>query len=93
MKKLTEEDCINWWLEKYHNTNLTKVLEEHSQWQDDPPSHSREFYEEYAVTNAQHDEWHKWFIDAFAKNFRISKARARKHSGLTYLNVAPNVRP
>lgn len=34
MKKseLTQELFINWWLEKYHNTNMNKAKEDHPQW-------------------------------------------------------------
>ena len=29
---ITSEEIINWWLEKYHNTTLAKVKEEHPEW-------------------------------------------------------------
>ena len=33
-KQISEEDLINWWLEKYHNTNLERVMEEHPDWKE-----------------------------------------------------------
>ena len=34
MRKLVEqEDLINWWLKKYHKTNLEKVKDSHFEWE------------------------------------------------------------
>ena len=90
-KELTEEYVINWWLEKYHNTNLDQVLKDHPEW-DDGENHSRDFYNTYAVTQKQHDEWHKWFIDTVAKTHGTSKKWARKNTCFDYLNVAPSIK-
>jgi len=94
MKKadLTEEYIIDWWRGKYHNTNLVKVLEAHPEWQDDPPSHSREFYAAYPCTQAQSDEWEKWMLDILAKTYRISKKYARRSSWPIILNCSPMVK-
>jgi len=92
-KPLTEEYFINWWLEKYHHTNLTKVMEEHPEWADDPPSHSMEFYAAYPCTQEEHDVWYEWAIDVIAKHYRISKKSAKQRFSLPYLNVSPTVQP
>ena len=89
--RLTEELFVNWWLEKYHDTNLDKVLENHPEWQDDPPSHSREFYAAYTVTDEQHDEWYAWAIQKVMKHYRYGKKRAERDFCLPYLDVSPMV--
>ena len=32
MKQVKDSDLINWWLEKFHNTNLEQVKKDHFQW-------------------------------------------------------------
>lgn len=92
-KKLTEVDLINWWLEKYHNTNIAEIQALHPEWRaDNPEYNSRMFYEAYQVTEAQHDEWHKWAIDAFGGYLGLSKKRADREFAWTYLNCAPMVK-
>ena len=87
---MTQDDFINWWLEKYHNTNCDEVIKLHPEWNDG--NHSRDFYDAYQVSQEQHDEWYNWFIGAIKKEFRVSKKYARMHSWATYLNVAPTVK-
>ena len=33
-KQISDVELINWWLEKYHNTNLEKIMEEHPDWKE-----------------------------------------------------------
>ena len=89
--QLTEEEFINWWLEKYHATNLTKVLKLHPEWETNPEKHTRDFYYTYRVTQAQHDEWYEWAIGRFRSYYRWSKKRSIKAFCFPYLNVAPSV--
>ena len=90
--KLTEAYLINWWLEKYHNTNLEKVQAEHPDWtKDNPDYNSLMFYDAYPCTQEQHDEWLVWAKEKFAKHFRLTKKQVDRHFALTYLNVSPKV--
>lgn len=89
--KLSEEQFINWWLEKYHNTNLAQILRENPEWKKNPHDHTREFYNTYRVTQAQHDEWYEWAIGLVMKTYRFGKKTARRQFALPYLNVAPSV--
>ena len=92
-KELTEEMFLDWWLEKYHNTSIKKIQEEHPEWNDKNPDYnSRIFYETYPCTQAQHDEWYKWAIDTVAKHLRCSKKYAKRQFCFVYLNTAPNVK-
>ena len=89
-KQLNADDIVNWWLEKYHKTNLDKVKELHPEWMDG--DHSREFYDTYAVTQAQHDEWYDWVIRTLAKHRRISLKAAKRWFIWPYLNLSPTVK-
>ena len=88
-KKLSEEDILNWWLEKYHSTNVAKVQEEHPEWKDG--SHHREFYETYQVTQAQYDEWREWLVTALMKDYRASRKYVERHMWAIDLNLAPMI--
>ena len=88
--KLTENEVIDWWLEKYHNTNLMQVLIDHPEW-NDGLDHSSDFYQTYAVTQQQHDEWYNWFISEVAKRYKISKKLAKRRTAFSYLNTSPNI--
>lgn len=91
-KKLTQDDLLNWWLEKYHNTNVEKVLIDNPDWDVHSKDwNSRTFYEKYPVTQQQHDEWYKWALDTFAKHFRLSKKQATRSFSFTYLDTAPSI--
>lgn len=90
--KLTEDDLLNKWLGDYHNTSLEQVIKEHPEWEEEPQKHTRTFYEMYAVTQKQHDEWNEWMIRALAKDFKTSLKYMRGHSWAIYLNTAPNIR-
>lgn len=57
MRKLVDqEDLINWWLTKYHNTNLKKVEEDHFEWKvaekqyNDMKNHRGEYTKEQQKT-------------------------------------------
>jgi len=91
--KLTEEDVINWWLEKYHDTNLDKVKEEHPEWAKDPEKHTRDFYAAYMVTEEQHDEWKEWLITTLMKQLRQSRRYIERGLWSVYLNTSPSVLP
>jgi len=92
MEKISSDELINWWLEKYHNTNVDKILKENPEWEKNPEEHTREFYKKYEVTEEQHDEWHKWAISTIAKKYKWSKEYARKQFAFPYLNVAPSIK-
>lgn len=89
-KKLTSDVFVNKWLQDYHRTNLTEVMEVNG-WKDNE-DHSREFYAKYPVTKEQHDEWYEWAIKAIMKEYRLSKKAAKRSFTFAYLNCAPSVK-
>ena len=90
-KKVNIEDLVNWWLEKYHNTNLDKVKEENPEWKENPQAHSREFYQKYQVSQEAHDEWLQWAKNYTKKVTGIKGKLFDKSWGWVYLNCAPSI--
>ena len=90
-KKVNIEDLINWWLEKYHDTNLDKVLEDNPEWKENLQTHSREFYQKYAITKKQHDEWLQWAQDYTKKVTGIKGKLFDKNWCWVYLDCAPSI--
>ena len=91
MKKVDSKDLINWWLEKYHNTNLDKVMEENPDWKNNPQEHTREFYAKYPVTSEQEKEWETWAKEYFRKVTGMSKKYIESGWWSVYLNTSPSV--
>ena len=91
-KQVKQEDLINWWLEKYHNTNLDKILDENPKWKENPEKYSLDFFNEYQVTQDQHDEWLEW-AKAFTKAVTGIKGRMFDRSwGWVYLDTSPKIK-
>ena len=84
--KLTENDVINWWLKKYHETTIEKVFEKN------PKLDSREFYKTHQVTREQHDEWREWLIKTLMKQTRLSRKYVKRSLWAVYLNTSPSVK-
>lgn len=91
MKKVNPKDLINWWLEKYHNTNLDKVVKENPEWKENPREHTKDFYKKYAVTQEQCDEWEKWAKEYTKKVTKVSKRLLERGWGLVYLDTSPQI--
>lgn len=91
-RKVDTKNLLNWWLEKYHNTNYDKVLEDNPEWLIKPEEHTREFYDKYQVTQEQHDEWEKWAKEYTKKVTGIKGKMFDRSWGFVYLDTAPNVK-
>ena len=94
-KNVTGEYFIDWWLEKYHNTNHEKILKDHPDWKkamDDKTFNSRTFYEAYQCTQDQHDEWYDWAISEVMRIWRVGKKQAKKDFAFPYLNTSPMIK-
>ena len=91
-KELTEEDFLNWWLEKYHNTNLDEVKKLHPQWNKHPEKHTRDFYKAYQVAQEQHDEWEEWAIKTLMKEKKMPRKFIERNWWSVYLNTAPAIK-
>ena len=92
MKQLKEEDLVDWWLKKYHSTNLDKVLEENPDWKENPSEHTRDFYNKYPVTQEQYDEWKSWAIQHVKDCTKLSSKMIEHLWWQVDLNCAPNIK-
>lgn len=93
MKKLVEsEELINWWLKKFHNTNLKQVVKDHPEWEKNPTEHSRDFYRAYMVSQEQHDEWETWAKEYTRKVTGVSKELLQRSWWSVYLNTSPQIK-
>lgn len=84
--KITQEDMVNWWLTRFHNTTLKEVNQAH------PEYDSNMFYDTYTVTQQQHDQWLKWFEDEVPKILKISKDVWLRKNWAAYLDAAPKIK-
>lgn len=91
MKKLDIDDLVNWWLDKYHNTNLEKVKKENPKWAENPEKYTRDFYSKYKVTQEQHDEWEEWAKGYAKKVTKLSKRAIDRSWWSVYLNASPSI--
>ena len=93
-KKLTLDEIVNYWLEKYHGITVAQVREEHPDWTERNPMYSsRIFYETYPCTEEQHDEWREWLVKALMKETRMGRKYVEKGIWGIYLDTAPMIKP
>lgn len=85
------EELLNLWLEKYHNITFQQVKDTHPEWVEHPEEHTRDFYNKYAVTQEQHDEWVKEAKELLRKKYKMSKRMVDKGWWSVYLNCSPSV--
>ena len=90
-EKLTLDDVINWWLNKFHNTNLDEVLKKHPDWATDSEQYTIIFYDTYQVTTEEYDMWDKWLTKALMKEFHLTKKGAERSKWMIVLNTAPTI--
>ena len=90
-KQVDEKDLINWWLEKYHGTNLDKILEENPTWAENPQEYTREFHDKYRVTQEEHDLWQLWAKEYVRKITKYPKKMIDKGWWAVYLNCSPSI--
>jgi len=83
---LSREELLNWWLAKYHNTNVEEVLKKYPE-ECKLPS----WFKLFPVTQEQHDDWYEWAIEYVAKKLKCSKKVAKYRFAFAYLNCAPYV--
>lgn len=86
MKKVTADDLYNGWL-KYHGVTVQWLVENESEL-----IKTKDWYEKYAVTQEQYDEWYEWAITELIRSFRCSQRMAKRNFCFDFLNIAPNIK-
>lgn len=67
MKTIDRDIILNWWLEKYHNTNVEEVVKNHPK----EVLESPEWFKLYPVTKEQYDEWKVWAKSYIKKELKL----------------------
>jgi len=86
MRAVERNDLLNGWL-KYHNTTIEEVIKNHPKEVLESPN----WFNLYAVTQEQHDEWERWAKEFIRKKTKYSKKLIEYGWGMVYLDCAPNI--
>ena len=72
---------------KCHGLTVAQLIKK------EPPEvlQSPEWFQKYAVTQAQHDEWYEEAIDLLKKRTRFSKKFIKRSFAFDYVNCAPDI--
>jgi hypothetical protein len=87
MKQVYREDLLDWWLMKYHNTNVKELIDKYPK----EVLSSPEWFKMFPVTEEQKDEWVKWAKDHIRKTTKISKTMVDRQWHYIFLDCAPYV--
>lgn len=91
-KQIEATELINLWLEKCHGVKFEHIFKVHPEWEKDEEKYTRDFYQTYAVTQEQHDQWYEEAITLMSKRLKMSKKSIKNQFTFTYLNVAPSIK-
>jgi dTDP-D-glucose 4,6-dehydratase len=84
----TGNEIMNWWLVPYHGKTIEEIFEANPEYKDD----NRKFYQDYAVTQEQHDEWYELALDKLQKSLKWKRDMVKREFAMPYLNLAPSVK-
>lgn len=82
--QISRKELLNWWLKKYHDTDVNEILEKYPEECKDP-----RWFKMFPVTKKQHDEWYDWAISMMSKKLKISKHLVKRKFAFDYLDCAP----
>lgn len=87
MKKLTESDIIeivDYWFKKTYGKSVMKLSKRKRR--------ARDFYANYPVSQALHDEWVEWAKAYIKAKTKCSKKYLERGWGWVYLQIAPAIK-
>ena len=87
MKRVNREVLLDWWLKKYHNTTVKKVINKYPK----EILESPDWFKLYPCTQEQCDEWEKWAKTHIKNTTKMSKKVIDKEWPFIYLECAPYV--
>jgi hypothetical protein len=85
-KSISISELQNYWLAKYHNTNVNEVLLKHPE-----ETKTSKWYDLYPVTQEQHDEWEAWAKEYIRKRTKLSKKLIEHDWCWIHLDASPNI--
>lgn len=89
-KKISIEEIVGWWLERYHGITYQEAKEEYEAAKE--KGGEPVFFEKYKVTQEQHDEWRAWFEKYLIKKSGLGEMAVKRGSWGIYLDTAPMVK-
>jgi len=91
MKKIetTREDLLDWWLSKYHNTNVNELIKKHTEQE----LSTTDWFKLYPVTKEQEQEWVDWAKKKLMKEYKVSSKEIfdKAYWCWIYLDCSPYV--
>jgi len=88
MKQVDRTVLLDWWLQKYHNTNCSEVIRLHPK----EVLESPDWFKLYPVTEEQEQEWIKWAKSYIKKETKMSKLLLERQWPYVYLDCSPYVK-
>jgi hypothetical protein len=86
MKEISIDELQNYWLTKYHNTNVNDILLKHPE-----EAKTSKWYDLFPVTQEQHDEWEIWAKEYIRKKTKSSKKSIERNWCWIHLDASPNI--
>ena len=87
MKKIERNVLMDWWLQKFHNTNIEEVITTHPK----EVLESPDWFKLFPCTQEQCDEWEMWAKDYLRKEGKFPQRMVDRGWGLVFLDCAPYV--
>lgn len=87
MKTVDRTILLDWWLQKYHNTNCDELIKKYPK----EILENTDWFKMFPVTEAQEKEWIKWAKSYVKKETKMSKFFLEKQWPYIYLDCSPYV--
>lgn len=87
MKTIDREILLDWWLQKYHNTNCKEIIEKYPK----EELAQATWFKLFPVTQEQEDEWITWAKKYIKKTLRMSNEMLERQWPYVYLDCSPYV--
>ena len=93
-KDIDTESIVDSWLFEYHGTTMEEVSKGYTKNKDGEydPADTSKFYNDYAITQEQHDEWEDMIYKVLPKKLGMSKNLFERSWAMTRLNCAPSIK-
>jgi hypothetical protein len=87
MKQVEREILLDWWLQKYHNTNCKEIIEKYPKETLENP----DWFKMFPVTKDQEKEWIDWAKKYIKNVTKMGKYLLERQWPYVYLDCSPYV--
>lgn len=84
----SKDDLINWWLFKFHTTNIKEVVEKYPE-----EVKFAEWFKLFPVTKSQYSEWETWAKNYLKVECKLTKWQIKQVWWKVILDCSPYVKP